>query len=79
MHEHESYGLWVLVILNSAMFIFFVFSFTKPKAQRDWRSLEAFFCCADMHQGDICRLQVAPRPPVIRNRKYREVDFYVVP
>jgi len=25
MHEHESYGLWVLVILNSAIFIFFAF------------------------------------------------------
>lgn len=42
MHEHESYGLWVLVILNSAIFIFFAFSFTKPKTQRDWRSLGAF-------------------------------------
>ena len=42
MHEHESYGLWVLVILNSAIFIFFAFSFTKPKMQRDWRSLGAF-------------------------------------
>jgi protein-S-isoprenylcysteine O-methyltransferase Ste14 len=42
MHEHESYGLWVLVILNSAVFIFFAFSFTKPKTQRDWRSLGVF-------------------------------------
>lgn len=42
MNEHESYGLWVLVILNSAIFIFFAFSFTKPKTQRDWRSLGAF-------------------------------------
>ncbi|MBV1928341.1 MAG: isoprenylcysteine carboxylmethyltransferase family protein [Gammaproteobacteria bacterium] len=42
MHEHESYGLWVLVILNSAIFIFFAFSFTKPKTKRDWRSLGAF-------------------------------------
>ena len=42
MQEHEAYGLWVLVILNSAMFIFFAFSFTKPKTKRDWRSLGAF-------------------------------------
>lgn len=42
MHENESYGLWVLVILNSAIFIFFAFSFTKPKTRQDWRSLGAF-------------------------------------
>jgi protein-S-isoprenylcysteine O-methyltransferase Ste14 len=42
MHEQESYGLWVLVILNSAIFIFFAFSFTKPKTRQDWRSLGAF-------------------------------------
>ena len=42
MHEHEANGLWVLVILNSAIFIFLAFSFTKPKTQRDWRSLGAF-------------------------------------
>ncbi|WP_299975576.1 isoprenylcysteine carboxylmethyltransferase family protein [uncultured Pseudoteredinibacter sp.] len=42
MQEHEAYGLWVLVILNSAIFIFFAFSFTKPKTKRDWRSLGAF-------------------------------------
>jgi len=40
--EHSSYGLWSLVILNSAIFIFFAFSFTKPKTNRDWRSLGAF-------------------------------------
>jgi len=42
MNEQDAYGLWVLVILNSAIFIFFAFSFTKPKTQRDWRSLGAF-------------------------------------
>jgi len=40
--EHSSYGLWTLVILNSAIFIIFAFSFTKPKTSRDWRSLGAF-------------------------------------
>ncbi len=37
-----AYGLWSLVILNSAIFIFFAFSFFKPRTSRDWRSLGAF-------------------------------------
>ncbi len=43
--EHEatsSYGLWTLVILNSAIFIMFAFSFFKPQTKRDWRSFSAF-------------------------------------
>jgi protein-S-isoprenylcysteine O-methyltransferase Ste14 len=42
MHGENGYGLWVLVILNSAIFIFFAFSFVKPKTKTDWRSLGAF-------------------------------------
>ncbi|HNP64215.1 MAG TPA: isoprenylcysteine carboxylmethyltransferase family protein [Woeseiaceae bacterium] len=41
MHD-SAYGLWSLVVLNSAIFIIFAFSFTKPKSPRDWRSLGAF-------------------------------------
>lgn len=37
-----SYGLWGLVILNAALFIFFAFSFFKPKSKTDWRSFNAF-------------------------------------
>ena len=37
-----AYGLWSLVIINSLIFIIFVFSFTKPKTSRDWRSFSAF-------------------------------------
>ena len=37
-----AYGLWSLVVLNSAIFIFFAFSFFKPSTARDWRSLGAF-------------------------------------
>lgn len=37
-----AYGLWSLVIMNSAIFIFFAFSFIKPKTRLDWRSLGAF-------------------------------------
>ena len=40
---HESaYGLWSLVIINSAVFIIFAFSFAKPQSRRDWRSFGAF-------------------------------------
>lgn len=37
-----SYGLWLVAIINSAVFIFFAFSFIKPKTKLDWRSLGAF-------------------------------------
>ena len=42
MHGETGYGLWALVIINSAIFIFFAFSFVKPKTKTDWRSLGAF-------------------------------------
>ena len=37
-----AYGLWTLVVINSAIFIIFAFSFFKPKTSRDWRSFGAF-------------------------------------
>ncbi|MBA3016128.1 MAG: isoprenylcysteine carboxylmethyltransferase family protein [Proteobacteria bacterium] len=37
-----AYGLWPLVIINSAIFILFAYSFIKPKTKLDWRSLGAF-------------------------------------
>ena len=37
-----AYGLWLLVVVNSLMFILFAFSFTRPKTRRDWRSFGAF-------------------------------------
>lgn len=42
MDPSTSYGLWLLVIINSAIFILFAFSFTKPKTSHDWRSLGTF-------------------------------------
>lgn len=36
------YGLWSLVLVNSAVFTIFAFSFFKPKTKRDWRSFGAF-------------------------------------
>lgn len=41
-HEISAYGLWPLVIINSAIFIIFAFSFTHPRTRRDWRSFGAF-------------------------------------
>lgn len=38
----RSYGLWPLVIINSAIFIVFAFSFFKPKSRRDWRTFGSF-------------------------------------
>lgn len=38
----SAYGLWGLVVLNSAIFILFALSFFKPKSKRDWRSFGAF-------------------------------------
>jgi len=40
--QSPAYGLWGLVILNSVIFIFFAFSFFKPRTTRDWRSFGAF-------------------------------------
>jgi protein-S-isoprenylcysteine O-methyltransferase Ste14 len=37
-----AYGLWTLVVINSAVFIIFAFSFFKPQTSRDWRSFGAF-------------------------------------
>ena len=42
MNAAPAYGLWSLVILNSAAFIIFAFSFAKPLTTRDWRSFGAF-------------------------------------
>ena len=38
----QSYGLWGMVVVNSAVFIIFAFSFFKPSTTRDWRSFGAF-------------------------------------
>lgn len=42
MNDTQAYNLWPLVIINSAVFIIFAFSFTKPKSPRDWRSFGMF-------------------------------------
>lgn len=41
-HAEPAYGLWLLVVINSAVFITFAFSFFKPSTARDWRTFSAF-------------------------------------
>lgn len=41
-HDMPAYGLWGLVIINSAVFIIFAFSFFKPRSKRDWRTFSSF-------------------------------------
>lgn len=38
MHENYGYGLWLLAAINSAVFIFFAWSFFRPLNRHDWRS-----------------------------------------
>jgi protein-S-isoprenylcysteine O-methyltransferase Ste14 len=40
--ESPAYGLWTLVVVNSAVFIIFAFSFARPRTNTDWRSFGAF-------------------------------------
>jgi protein-S-isoprenylcysteine O-methyltransferase Ste14 len=40
--EAPAYGLWLLVVINAAVFIIFAFSFTHPRTGRDWHSFGAF-------------------------------------
>ena len=41
-HDKPAYGLWSLVIINSAIFLLFAFSFFKPRTTRDWRTFGKF-------------------------------------
>src|SRR5271157_5773721 len=40
--DFSDHGLWSLVIINSAIFILFAYTFFKPQTKRDWRSFGAF-------------------------------------
>ena len=41
-HDTPAYGLWLLVVFNSAIFIMFAYSFSNPATARDWRTFGAF-------------------------------------
>jgi protein-S-isoprenylcysteine O-methyltransferase Ste14 len=40
--DDSAYGLWFLVLINSAIFIIFAISFFHPRTRRDWRAMGAF-------------------------------------
>ncbi len=40
--DDYGYGLWFLVLINSAIFIIFAVSFFHPSTRRDWRAMGAF-------------------------------------
>ena len=42
MDADYGYGLWVLVVVNSALFIMFALSFFHPVTGRDWRAMGGF-------------------------------------
>ena len=57
-----AYGLWSLVILNAAFFIFFAFSFTKPKTPRDRRSFGAFAAFIGLRASEPSQVKVNWQP-----------------
>jgi protein-S-isoprenylcysteine O-methyltransferase Ste14 len=42
MDASAAYGLWPLVIINTALFALFAVSFFHPRTGRDWRAMGAF-------------------------------------
>ena len=42
MTESYAYGLWLFVVVNAGIFIFFTLSYLKPKGKAEWRSMGAF-------------------------------------
>src|SRR3989304_5274668 len=40
--DSNGYGLWVLVVVNTIIFVVFALSFTRPRTAKDWRSVGAF-------------------------------------
>ena len=40
--DDYAYGLWFLVLINSAIFIIFAVSFFHPRTKRDWRAMVDF-------------------------------------
>lgn len=61
MHGDSDYGMWPLVVINSVIFIFFAFSFTKPKTTLDWRSFGAFSALASVSAPNDEKNIRAPR------------------
>lgn len=41
-NDAPAYGLWLLVFINTAVFVIFALSFARPRTKRDWRTFGAF-------------------------------------
>lgn len=39
MNHEFAYGMWVIVIFNVGLFLFFILSFIKPKGRVEWRNM----------------------------------------
>lgn len=39
---NAAYGLWPLVVLNTALFVIFAAGFFRPRTRRDWRAMGAY-------------------------------------
>lgn len=40
--DSYAYGMWLFVVINTAIFVIFAVSYLKPKKRREWRSMGAF-------------------------------------
>jgi hypothetical protein len=58
-HDTPAYGLWSLVVINTAVFLIFAFSFTHPRTARDWRSFGAFAALVCWVCSDHARLSAS--------------------
>ena len=58
--QMPAYGLWFLVVIKSAIFILFAYSFFQPQTPRDWRPSGAFsaFLVALFTEMDGCPLTI---------------------
>lgn len=50
-HDQSAYGLWALVVLNSAIFIMFAYSFFKPAKCPGLENIWGLLC---FYRGPLC-------------------------
>jgi hypothetical protein len=59
-----AYGLWFLVIINSAIFTLFAFSCSEPQSKREWRSVSGHAVHRDVRlpAGELCSVGLVAEP-----------------